>query len=59
NVSNSVSVSPRMTWKTGINSFTLQPMLFHSAGRAENTAQRIDSTVPANSSTRLDSDASR
>lgn len=59
NVANSASVSPRMTWKSGMNSFTLQPMLFHSTGRAENTAQRMDSTVPANSSTRLDSDASR
>jgi iron complex outermembrane receptor protein len=48
-----------MTWKSGMNSFTLQPMLFHSAGRAENTAQRLDSAVLANSSTRLDSDASQ
>lgn len=59
NVSNSVSVSPRMTWKSGMNSFTLQPMLFHLTGGADNTAQRIDSAALANSYTRLDTDTSR
>ena len=56
NVSNSVSVSPRMTWKSGMNSLTLQPMLYHMVGSAYNTAQSTDSVVPVNSSTRLDSD---
>lgn len=59
NVANSVSISPRMTWKSGVNSITLQPMLYHMVGGADNTAQRIDSAVPANSITRWDSDASR
>lgn len=59
NVANSVSVSPRLTWKSGMDSFTLQPMLYHMVGGADSTTQRIDSAALANSSTRFDTDASR
>ncbi|MDP1652622.1 MAG: TonB-dependent receptor [Rhodocyclaceae bacterium] len=52
-------VSPRLTWKSGKDSLTLNPVLFRSFGPGDNDFERIDLSVPANSATRKDKTYSR
>lgn len=47
-------VSPRLTWKRGRDSLTLNPVLFRSFGPSDNAFARDDLGVPANSATRND-----
>lgn len=47
-------VSPRLTWKAGRDSLTLNPVLFRSLGPGDNDFTRADLGVPANSATRHD-----
>lgn len=53
------SISPRLTWKSGMDSLTLSPMIFRGVGRGENAFERSDLAVPANSFTRRDDERSR
>jgi iron complex outermembrane receptor protein len=52
-------VSPRLTWKAGSDSVTLNPVFFRSFGRGENDFERSDLATPANSATRRDNERSR
>ncbi|MDP2155112.1 MAG: TonB-dependent receptor [Sulfuricella sp.] len=53
------SIAPRLTWKSGMDSLTLSPMLFRGVGRGDNAFERSDLAVPANSATRRDDERSR
>lgn len=52
-------VSPRLIWKTGRDSLSLNPVLFRSEGPGDNAFARTDFGVPANSATRTDRSESR
>lgn len=54
--SNSFSVSPRLTWKSGRDNLMLNPMLFRSYGKGEGDFARADLATPANSYSRKDED---
>ena len=51
-------VSPRLTWKAGSDSLTLNPVFFRSFGRGDNDFERSDLATPANSMTRHDNEHS-
>ena len=51
-------VSPRLTWKAGSDSLTLNPVFFRSFGRGDNDFERNDLATPANSLTRHDNEHS-
>jgi iron complex outermembrane receptor protein len=51
--------SPRLIWKAGSDSLTLNPMLFRSFGRGAGDFDRSDFATPGNSSTRKDRESSR
>lgn len=53
------SISPRLTWKSGMDSLTLSPMIFRGVGRGENAFERSDLAAPASSYTRRDDERSR
>lgn len=53
------SIAPRLTWKSGMDSLTLSPMVFRGSGRGDNAFERSDLAVPANSFTRRDDERSR
>jgi iron complex outermembrane receptor protein len=52
-------ISPRLTWKSGMDSLTLSPTFFRIFGRSDNAFERSDLAVPANSATRQDNERSR
>lgn len=52
-------VSPRLTWKSGADSLTLNPVLFRSFGPGEADFERTDLAFPTNSLTRRDHTRSR
>lgn len=54
--SDSFSVSPRLTWKSGSDNLTLNPLLFRAWGRGAGDFTRTDLAVPAASYTRTDED---
>lgn len=47
-------IAPRLAWKSGRDSLTLNPVLFRSSGPGDNSFSRTDLTTPANSATRSD-----
>ncbi len=53
------SIAPRLTWKSGMDSLTLSPMVFRGVGRGDNAFERSDLAVPADSFTRRDDERSR
>ena len=53
----SFSFAPRLTWKSGSDNLTVNPMVFRSSGRGESDFVRSDLTTPANSYTRQDNDS--
>lgn len=54
--SNSFSISPRLTWKSGRDNLTLNPLMFRSRGKGESDFVRADLATPASSYTRKDED---
>lgn len=52
-------MSPRLAWKSGGDSLTVNPVIFRSFGRGDNSFERSDLATPANSATRRDDDRSR
>jgi iron complex outermembrane receptor protein len=54
--SDSFSMSPRLTWKSGRDNLLLNPLIFRSYGKGESDFTRTDITVPASSYTRQDED---
>jgi iron complex outermembrane receptor protein len=52
-------ISPRLIWKSGRDSLTLNPVIFRSFGTSDNDFERSDLGIPANSSTRTDKGKSR
>lgn len=54
--SDSLSISPRLTWKSGRDSLTLNPLVFRSRGKGESDFVRTDLAIPANSFMRKDED---
>ncbi|MDO8958935.1 MAG: TonB-dependent receptor [Rhodocyclaceae bacterium] len=52
-------VSPRLTWKSGRDSLSLNPVFFRSSGPGDSDFARIDLNIPANSATRHDQTRSR
>lgn len=54
--SDSFSISPRLTWKSGSDNLTLNPLVFRSYGKGESDFVRTDLATPANSYTRRDED---
>jgi iron complex outermembrane receptor protein len=54
--SDSFSISPRLTWKSGRDNLTLNPLLFRSYGKGNSDFARNDIAVPASSYMREDED---
>lgn len=54
-----VVFSPRFTWKSGSDSFTLSPSLFRAFGRRDNDATRIDLASPTDDYERKDKENNR
>jgi iron complex outermembrane receptor protein len=54
--SDSISVSPRLTWKSGNDNLTVNPLVFRSWGRGNSEFTRTDLAVPADSYARRDED---
>lgn len=54
----SFSFSPRLTWKSGSDNLTVNPLVYRSYTRGESDFVRSDLTTPANSYTRRDEDRS-
>ncbi len=52
-------MSPRLAWKSGSDSLTVNPVIFRSFGRGDNAFERSDLATPANSTTRQDNEHSR
>jgi iron complex outermembrane receptor protein len=57
--SDSLSFSPRLTWKSGRDSFTLHPLLFGSYGSGSSDFLRRDLAQPGNDYARQDEDTLR
>ncbi|HEX8987828.1 MAG TPA: TonB-dependent receptor [Rhodocyclaceae bacterium] len=56
---NEMVLSPRFTWKSGTDSFTVSPSLFRAFGKRGNDASRIDYATPANGYDRRDNERNR
>lgn len=54
----SFSFAPRLSWKSGSDNLTVNPLVYRSSGRGESDFVRSDLTIPANSFTRRDDDSS-
>lgn len=56
---NEFVMSPRLAWKSGSDSLSINPVIFRSFGRGDNAFERSDLATPANSTTRADNERSR
>ncbi|MDP2751630.1 MAG: TonB-dependent receptor [Rhodocyclaceae bacterium] len=54
--SDSFSIAPRWTWKSGGDNLTLNPLVFRSQGKGKSDFERVDLGIPGNSYTRKDED---
>jgi iron complex outermembrane receptor protein len=52
-------MSPRLAWKSGSDSLTVNPVIFRSFGRGDNSFERSDLATPVDSATRRDDVRSR
>lgn len=56
---NEFSISPRLTWKSGMDNLTLAPMIFRGAGGSDNFFERNDPAASAGNVSRRDDERRR